>query len=111
MELWMILLIVGIVLFVLTFIMLILVFKRRKNNTQIEDYSSLITALGDKDNINSVSFKGSRISVEVKDKKLINKEAIKVVSETIVVSNSKITMVAGEKSESIFNYLNKQING
>lgn len=95
----------SIILFALA---IFLVIKYRKNKSIEYDFSDLLLALGGKENINEVSYKGSRVNVFVNNKKIIDKEAIKNEGiETIVISNNKITMVTGNKmSEIIFSYLN-----
>ena len=97
----------GILLVSLIVILLI----KRKSKDVKEEFPELLLALGGKENVNEVSFKGSRVSVLLEDKKVIDKEKIKEQGvETIVVSNKKVTMVVGKKSEEMFNYLNNQIN-
>ena len=114
MELWQkILLIVSVSVVVLALIVLLLVFfiKRKKANNIVEEFPQLLLALGGKENIISASFKGSRVNVEVNDKKLINKEGLKEEVDTIVVSSKKVTMVAGnDKSIKICDYINKTID-
>ena len=100
--------VVAILLLLLT---LVLIVNNKKNDKKVEEFPNLLLALGGKENINEVSFKGSRVSVLLENKKLINKEGIKNEGvETIVVSNKKVTMVVGKNSEIIFNYLNNEIS-
>ena len=114
MELWQkILLIVSVSVVVLALIvtLLIVFIKRKKSQNIVEEFPNLLLALGGKENIISASFKGSRVNIEVNDKKLINKEVLKEEVDTIVVSSKKVTMVAGnEKSIKICDYLNKTID-
>jgi phosphotransferase system IIB component len=111
MELWILLTIIGGSLFLLTLILLVVVFNKRKTKNIVYEYPELIEALGTRENILSVSFKGSRVNVEIKDKKLVNKDQLKQgVVETVVVSSKKVTMVVGnEESERISNYLNQTL--
>lgn len=91
----------------------IIVFIRKRKKTNIYEYSGLLDALGGLTNISSLNHKGSRISVNVNDKKIVDKEKIKQEGiDTIVVSNKKVTMVVdSKKAIEIFNYLNqKELN-
>ena len=100
--------VVGIL--VLLGLLILVVFNGKKKDTN-EDYQELLLALGGKENISEVSFKGSRVNVLLIDKTLIDKEKLKTQGvETIVMSNKKMTMVVGKQSEIIFNYLDKQIS-
>ena len=97
MELWQILLIVGIciVVLLLSLVCILLVVRKKKTNNKVEEYPKLLTALGGKENLVSITVKGSRVNVEIKDKKLVDKDTIKEEVDTIVVSSKKVTMVAG----------------
>ena len=104
--------IVGGVLLVLGITLTIVLLKKKsKNNTMVE-YPNLLDALGGKENIFSLNCKGSRISVVVHDKKIVDKEKLKLEGiETIVVSNKKVTMVVDNKiAVLMFNYLNEISN-
>ena len=85
---------------------------KRKANNIVYEYPELVEALGTKNNILSVGFKGSRVNVEIKDKKLVNKEQLKDgIVETVVVSSKKVTMVvANEESEKICSYITKTLD-
>lgn len=105
------------VLIIVAFLILIalsifFVLRHKKRDKVIEEFPQLLIALGGKENIREISFKGSRVSVLVENKKDVNKEGIKNEGvETIVISNNKVTMVVGNKnSEVIYNYLNNQLN-
>ena len=105
--------IVTIVVSIIILLGLLILITTSKKKVKMEnnEYPQLLLALGGKENVSEVSFKGSRVSVILVDKKVIDKEMIKQQGvETIVVSNKKVTMVVGKKSEEIFNYLNNYIN-
>lgn len=93
-------------------IMAIILLKRKKKNKKVEEFPELLIALGGKENISKVSQKGSRVSVIVDNKKIIDKDKVKEQGvETIVISNKKVTMVVGSrKSILMYNYLNEQVN-
>lgn len=110
MNIYQILAVIGASLVVLLLIVGLIIFfvKKNKRNQNISEFPNLLEALGGIDNISESNQKGSRISVLVKDKKIIDKEKIKAEGiETIVISNKKITMVVdNKKAVLIFNYLN-----
>jgi len=112
MEIYQIIVIIAIILTILFLGIFIFAFKRKKKIRQAEEFPDLLVALGGKDNITNVDYKGSRVSVVVDNKKNVDKEKVKEQGvETIVISNKKVTMVVGvKKSILIFNYLNEQIN-
>lgn len=93
-------------------IVTILFLKRKKKNKKVEEFPELLVALGGKKNISKVTQKGSRVSVLVDNKKVIDKDKVKEQGvETIVISNKKVTMVVGSrKSILMYNYLNDQVN-
>ena len=112
MELWKILLIVGICIgiLLLSLVVVFILLKKKKANNKVEEYPNLLSALGGKDNLVSITVKGSRVNVEIKDKKLVDKDTIKEEVDTIVVSSKKVTMVAGnDKSIKICDYLNQML--
>lgn len=76
-------------------IIAIIVLKTRKSRTPIvSEFPALLDALGGVNNVADINCKGSRVSVVVNDKKIIDKNKIKNEGvETIVISNKKVTMV------------------
>lgn len=113
MNLYQILAIVGgsVLLLIIALILVIILLKKNKNNT-VQEFPELLIALGGKENITQVTYKGSRVSVVVDNKKAVDKEKVKEQGvETIVISNKKVTMVVGNKvSTLMYNYLNNQVN-
>lgn len=113
MNLYQILAIVGgsVLLLIIALISVIFLLKKNKNNT-VQEFPELLIALGGKENITQVTYKGSRVSVIVDNKKAVDKEKVKEQGvETIVISNKKVTMVVGNNvSMSMYNYLNNQVN-
>ena len=114
METWLKILLISIAAVVLVATICIVIFiilKKKNKATIVEEFPQLILSLGGKENIISVSYKGSRVNVEVNDKKLVDKESLKGEVETIVVSSKKVTMVAGnDKSIKICDYLTKMLD-
>ena len=108
---WYYILAIVTTIIILIGLLIVIVSNKAKGNNIANEYPELLVALGGKDNINEVTFKGSRVSVILLDKTIVDKERIKSQGvETIVVSNKKLTMVVGKQSEVIFKYLNNQIN-
>ena len=108
MDIYLILIIVLAALLLLAFAILTIVFiKKHKKKEVISEFPNLLEALGGISNIVDSTYKGSRVSVVVNDKKIVDKEKIKTEGiETIVVSNKKITMVVDNtKATLISNYL------
>lgn len=93
-------------------IIVFLFIRKKTKNKEVVEFPDLLIALGGKENITQISQKGSRVSVLVNDKKIIDKDRVKEQGvETIVISNKKVTMVAGSKNSILmYNYLNEQIN-
>ena len=100
--------IAGAILLVSGIVLTIVLLKRKAKDNSGREYPNLLDALGGKENISSLNCKGSRISVVVIDKKIVDKEKIKLEGiETIVVSNKKVTMVVDNKiAVLMFDYLN-----
>ena len=100
------LLVVAIIIGVVVFLL-----KRKKANKENEEFPELLEALGGRENIVSTTQKGSRISVVVDNKKSVDRDQVKECGiDTIVMSNKKITLVAGKRAVLMYNYLNKQLN-
>jgi phosphotransferase system IIB component len=111
MKPWVIFTIIGVVL-ITTIILLIVVFNKKNKTNIVGEYPYIVESLGGKENIVSSSFKGSRVNVEVKDKKLVNKETLKQgIVDTVVISSKKVTMVvSSEVSNKVCDYLNKIVD-
>jgi len=112
MELWIILTIIGVCLLLIILTLLVIIFNKNKKNNIVSEYPELIEALGGKENVVSSSFKGSRVNIEVNDKRLVDKEKLKQgVVDTVVISSKKVTIVVGnELSNKICDYLNKIVD-
>lgn len=104
--------IIASVILVIALTILTFYFRRKKATKRAQEFPELLEALGGKENITETSYKGSRISVVVDNKKNVDKEKIKEQGvETIVISSKKITMVVGNrKSILIYNYINDKLN-
>lgn len=89
---------------------LVFLLKRKRKLKSLEEFPELLEALGGKSNISKVSQKGSRVSVVVDNKKIVDKDMVKEQGvETIVISNKKVTLVVGSKKALLmYNYLKQE---
>lgn len=113
MKPWVIIVIITSICLLSILLALFLILRlKKKKNVEVEEYPNLVLALGGKENIISTFYKGSRIGVEIKDKKQVDKDRIKQEGiDTIVVSSKKVTMVVGnDKSNKIYNYINNLLD-
>ena len=99
--------VIGVVVLLAVAGIIIFLIRRKNKIKQAEEFPHLLEAFGGSENINQVTYKGSRVSVIVENKKLVDKEKIKEEGvETIVVSNKKFTLVVGNKQALLIsNYL------
>ncbi len=107
-ALWMALVLVGII--VIT-VFLILFFGRKHNKKPVEkvaEKSEWVEAFGGQENIVSVEAIGSRLVVNLKDKSLMNKEALKQLGVTnFMEMSNKITLLLEDKAELVKKELDK----
>ena len=107
-ALWIALVLVGIIGIT---IFLILFFGRKNKSKSVEtiaDKSVWVEALGGEDNIISSEAIGSRLVVNLKDKSLLNKEALKELGVTnFLEMSNKITLLLEDKAEIVKKELDK----
>jgi len=101
----------ALVLFVLLFFLL----RRRSREEEEEqeelDISAWLVALGGEDNIKSASIKGSRLSIELIDKNLINRESLTALGvKSIITMSNKLILVVENEGEEIVSQINQIIN-
>lgn len=106
------LIVIASIVVIVTLSILIFKTKKKKEAKKAYEFPELLLALGGKENISEPSYKGSRVSVIVDNKKTLDKEKMKEQGvETIVISGKKVTMVVGSrKSILIYNYINDKLN-
>ena len=98
MDYYQILAIIGAAVLVIASIILTIFIRKRRVKKETEEFPGLLEALGGLENIEEVSYKGSRVSIVVDNKKNLDKEKIKDEGvDTIVISNKKVTLVVGSK--------------
>ena len=95
------LIIAGCLVLVAVLVFLIIFFGKRKKNP-IVDESAWLSALGGKDNINSVSAIGSRINLSLKDKEKIDREKLTNLGvNSVLVMSNKVTLVIANNAVDI----------
>lgn len=107
-ALWIALVLVGIIVITIA---LIFIFGRKKKEQkpEIAEKSEWVSALGGSDNIISSEAYGSRLAVKLKDKNLMNKEALKQLGVTNFIEMSdKITLLLEDKAELVKAELDKE---
>lgn len=76
--------------------------KSVKNDTISVDAYAIVTALGGKGNIVQVNAKGSRLSLTLKEKSLLNKEGLKQSGVTTIIEMSdKFVLVVPSSAEEL----------
>ena len=94
-------------------VILILIFnkknyKNKKPEAEIAEKSAWVTALGGEENIISSEAVGSRLVVILKDKQLLDKEALKQLGVTnFMEMSNKITLLLEDKAELVKKELDK----
>ena len=92
---------------------LLLIFRSRKGNkgkTKVSD-SEWIDALGGQDNILEASAIGSRLSVKLNDKEVINRDKLKELGvSSILVMSNKVTLVIEKQAEKVAEAINHSLN-
>ena len=108
-RLALVLIIVGGVLLV-SAIVVLLIAKLRKKKANSFNNNDWLIALGDKSNIKEITATGSRLSVVLNDKDIIDREKLKElgVSSVLVMSN-KVTLVIEDKAEQIAASIQKDL--
>ena len=92
-------------------VLLILRSKSNKTSKAKVSDSEWIDALGGQNNILEASAIGSRLSVKLNDKEIINRGKLKElgVSSVLVMSN-KVTLVIEKQAEKVANAINHSLN-
>ena len=106
-ALWIALSLVGVIVVV---VVLILIFgrKNKKPVTKVAEKSAWVEAMGGSDNIISTEAVGSRLVVNLKDKSLLNKDALKELGVTnFMEMSNKITLLLEDKAELVKKELDK----
>ena len=107
-ALWIALVLVGII--VITVVVILLVNKKgnKKPEVKVAEKSAWVEALGGEENIISSEAVGSRFVVNLKDKSLLNKEALKELGVTnFMEMSNKITLLLEDKAELVKKELDK----
>ena len=102
-----ILIIAGGVLLLAALIVLIVFLSKRKKGPKLDD-GDWLEALGGKENIKEITAIGSRLSINLLDKEKIDREKLKElgVSSVLTMSN-KVTLVIEDKAEVVAESIKK----
>ena len=107
-AIWMALVLVGIIAIVVVAILLVNRNRNKKPEVKVAEKSAWVTALGGEDNIISSEAVGSRLVVNLKDKSLLDKEALKELGVTnFLEMSNKITLLLEDKAELVKKELDK----
>lgn len=107
-ALWIALVLVGIIAVVVVLILLLNRKGNKKPEVKIAEKSAWVESLGGEDNIVSSEAIGSRLVVNLKDKSLLNKEALKELGVTnFMEMSNKITLLLEDKAELVKKELDK----
>lgn len=109
-ALWIALVFLAIIVVVLAVLLIINFLKPKKSGAKIRiDSEELLIAVGGKENIISSSLTGSRISLILHDYSKVDVDKLKLNGiVTVIKMTSKITLVANERSDTIFEALKKE---
>ena len=104
-----ILIVAGCLVLVGILVFLIIFFGKRKKNP-IVDESTWLSALGGKENINSVSAIGSRINLSLKDKEKIDREKLTNLGvNSVLVMSNKVTLVVANNAVDVAETISNSI--
>ena len=98
---------VAVVLAIILTIVIVFVIKNKRKPSSKKNVSKAaptewIEALGGKDNILEVNATGSRLSIKLKDRELVNREALTNLGVTsVVLMSDKITLVTNLDNQKI----------
>lgn len=92
-------------------VLLILRSKSNKTSKAKVSDSEWIDALGGQNNILEASAIGSRLSVKLNDKEIINRDKLKELGvSSILVMSNKVTLVIEKQAEKVANAINHSLN-
>ena len=106
---------VAVVVIILLTILIVFVFKNKKSKKPKKIVSTAsadewVEALGGTDNIVEVSSMGSRLSIKIKDRELINRDALTNLGVTsIVLMSDKVTLVTNLDNQKIEDNLKNRL--
>ena len=95
---------------VLVLIVLLLKKSKRKKDTELnkKQNNTFLEIFGGSDNIISCESRGSRLVLVLKDYSLLNEEKLKENGVTsLIKANNKVTLIIGEKSKELENFINE----
>lgn len=101
----------GLALIIFLVVFFIVIKKKKPVEEKVEvDDSQWLLALGNKENINAVSVRGSRLSVELADDKKIDRELLTSLGvKSIITMSNKLILVIENNASLIAESINKQL--
>ena len=109
-ALWICLAIVGLILLTILIIYILKLPSKKANKAQPINNDEWLTALGGKDNVAEINQNGSRISVNLKDDNLLDREKLTFLGVSSVVKMSnKVTLVVSKDSQKIYESIKKSL--
>lgn len=102
---------IAIILITLIIVFFIKGNKNKKQQLIIDNYyNTIINCVGGLDNIISVSFNSSRLSLQLNDTNKLDEEGLKKIQITGVFKTSKkVTLIVGNMAEKYCQNINKQL--
>ncbi len=108
-AIWLCMGVIGIIVITLV-IVFVIKGKSHKDKTPQIDSSNWLDALGGKDNVKEVNASGSRLSVSLLDKSLINRDQLTTLGvSNIVEMTNKVTLVIENKAVKIKTEIEKSL--
>ena len=99
----------AVALIVIVVLLIILTGKKTNKVTNNDLYNEYIDAFGTINNIISSHFKGSRLTLVLRDYDLLNNEKLETLGiSSLIRMSSKITFVS-DKAEELSNYINSEL--
>ena len=101
---------IAVSVIILVIVVFLLINKNKKGNKKVEikkeDTNKWIEALGGIDNISDISSTGSRLTVKLNNKELINRDSLNQLGVTsIVMMSDKVTLVTNLDNTKIVEYV------
>ena len=91
-------------------IFLIIFLSKKKKGAKLKDGNAWLLALGGKENIKEVMAVGSRLSINLLNKEIIDRERLKELGvSSVLVMSSKVTLVIEDKAEQVAAAIQKEL--
>jgi len=96
---------------VLLFLTLFILKKRKQEKPKLKkvDTSELILALGDLENITSISFEHQRLKVMIKEIKRVKQDLLKTLEIPVFLKGKELTLLIKHQTKEVFNDIKTRI--